>query len=389
LNPWLALKPNRQLAALSWYMKGAFGKDDAQTLQSTRAVCMELAAGIWARFELKYHSWPYRLFTVPTNDDENILLNQSFFNASPCCLDAWLSEPLRSRLTCFEDLDEPSMVQLRIELGRGLAKATNMELEGLLSEIKASVPFSRRSPNSEKLAYLASLGERMKRHLASGLRDTRGPLPRSELLASNVPLENQRPVGSARPGPWVMAELAKFKRDNPQASASAITQKSAELRQSRPECPNVGRDLPDDDLPDEDLPDEDLPKREAGDYFEAGDDKWPIREQVLGSFVHSHPSHSAAGVAGFAQKASTIRKDEAHKLLVLDGGDIPLERVYSHRHSCLEAHPGLCVRADAAIYHDALALGKSLEACLGPALLHQYLHISCLEDSTLQISIFL
>jgi hypothetical protein len=94
-------------------------------------------------------------------------------------------------------------------------------------------------------------------------------------------------------------------------------------------------------------------------------------------------------VAGIAQKASTIRKDEAHKLLVLDGGDIPLERVYSHRHSCLEAHPGLCVRADAAIYHDALALGKSLEACLGPALLHQYLHISCLEDSTLQISIFL
>jgi hypothetical protein len=90
LNPWLALKPNRQLAAFMWYMKGAFGKDDAQTFQSTWAVCMELAAGIWARFELKYHLRPYRLFTVPTNDDENILLNQSFFDASPCCLDAWL-----------------------------------------------------------------------------------------------------------------------------------------------------------------------------------------------------------------------------------------------------------------------------------------------------------
>eukprot|EP00959_Pyramimonas_sp_CCMP1952_P064157 1340229-Pyramimonas_sp.AAC.1 len=69
---------------------------------------------------------------------------------------------------------------------------------------------------------------------------------------------------------------------------------------------------------------------------------------------------------GFANKARLARRFALDQgaLLVEDASDIPDERVYHHRHSCSELHPGLCARDDGAVYSDTLLFAKSMEACL-------------------------
>ena len=106
--------------------------------------------------------------------------------------------------------------------------------------------------------------------------------------------------------------------------------------------------------------------------WDLGSRDWPVREAVIADYAHEHASHNCAGVAGFANKASRIRKAESSALLVRDGGDVPDARTYQHRHSCSELHFGLCAHADSAIYSDALAFAKSLESFFAADMLHKY-----------------
>eukprot|EP00973_Karenia_brevis_P075166 10441589-Karenia_brevis.AAC.1 len=55
--------------------------------------------------------------------------------------------------------------------------------------------------------------------------------------------------------------------------------------------------------------------------------------------------------------------------------DIPDSRVFEHRLTCQELHPGLCATAHAAIYEDALALAKSLENVLDGDHLHKFIEV--------------
>jgi hypothetical protein len=47
--------------------------------------------------------------------------------------------------------------------------------------------------------------------------------------------------------------------------------------------------------------------------------------------------------------------------------------------ACGEFHPGLCAHTDAAIYDNALLLGKSLEACLESDWLHSFIEAKDLQ----------
>jgi hypothetical protein len=75
--------------------------------------------------------------------------------------------------------------------------ATNMSLEGELSQIREATPVAKRDPHAERLCYLSHLSLLMKDHLDKGRRDSRGFQPRAKLLPQGVPLE-QRPAKSAR-----------------------------------------------------------------------------------------------------------------------------------------------------------------------------------------------
>ena len=97
---------------------------------------------------------------------------EEFLASHPCCLDEGFSSPLVQKLRLSDDpakeLASAPMQALLQQLRRGLVKATNMELECMLAEAKASVPFSKQAPLSERLVYLSFLNQLMKAHLKQG-----------------------------------------------------------------------------------------------------------------------------------------------------------------------------------------------------------------------------
>ena len=100
----------------------------------------------------------------------------------PCCLDEGFSTPLVQKLRFSDDpakeLATAPMQALLQQLRRRLVKATNMELECMLAEAKASVPPGKQAPLSERLVYL------------SRTRSCRQPRPREpvEPLGARSPL---------------------------------------------------------------------------------------------------------------------------------------------------------------------------------------------------------
>jgi hypothetical protein len=144
--------------------------------------------------------------------------NKQFFDAPPCCIDSWFGEPLRAKLSSADDLSTPDMKLLLHRIANQFAKTTNMMLEGLLSEIKSSVPSGKRSPNAEKVSFLAHLHQTLKQHVARGRHDSRGPEPRDKLIKEGVPLEHSSCSTWARPDVrWRNSLLAKWKHQHPDA----------------------------------------------------------------------------------------------------------------------------------------------------------------------------
>lgn len=373
LNPWHPDCTSKELEALWWVLEG-YGKARDASIADSRAVCLELTAAVWVRLELKYHNWPFRILHVPPEADQRRLLNKEFYeDTAACCLDPWVSEPLKLGLGCADDLDLPEIMQLRLELGRDLVKTTNMDLEGLLSEVKSAVPFSKRSPNSERVAYLATLAQRMKDHLARGRLDSRGPAPRDQMLAADVPLEHRRAAAAAsRLDPsWLWTQMAKFHRENPKASLRDLRDqwrgmvKRVGRRQDGPvDASNVAQGTA------EEL--EGIQPPEISRLLDIGNEAWPTRPEIIHDYVQGHFCHEVAGTAGIARKVERIRKVEASRLIVRDAQDIPDSRLFSHRHPCGDAHPGLCATRDAKIYSSALKLAKSIESALSADWLHKF-----------------
>ena len=125
------------------------------------------------------------------------------------------------------------------------------------------------------------------------------------------------------------------------------------------------------------LPDQEASHEEFRDLWDCGDHGWPLRADVLNGYVHSHPAHAAAGIAGVARKAERIREFGRGSLVVHNEDAAMAGRVYSHRHSCSEAHPGLCAFHDAAVYPNALKRAKSRERCLDRSFSHRF---CCIAD---------
>ncbi len=217
-------------------------------------------------------------------------------------------------------------------------------------------------------------------HLKSGRKDGRAHPRRADLVAAGVPVDQRCRLGWKRPDRrWHNTELSKWKRDHPEATPEEISIESRRISGEWTSEAHSSMDL-DPGLPalvEGDSDDGDGNGVDAS-YWETFDREWPVRADVLENFVATHPASDSSAL-GFAAKATLIRQSVCSGLYVQDDGAIPDERVYKIRKSCAELHPGLCVTRDQSIYTHAVNLAKSLEAALGPELLHRFF---MLGDST-------
>jgi hypothetical protein len=377
----------------------------------------------------RYSNWPYKLLgqTSAADEDQQTIeeaaadedqqtieeaaadedqqtIEEAFFAECPCCLDSWFSEPLRAKSTGPEDLRSSEMMLLRQRLAYDLAPATNMMLEGFLSEIKASIPKSgKRAPNAEKVAWLSHLSLLMKQHIAAGRHDSRGQEPRSTLIERGTPLEHQHVGLPARPFTrWRNITLARWKCQNPSASPAEVQLElerlSAMWSNEFTEAQRLAaisaldvtaamfelpEDHPDDRADDDDAMGDD--PMLVSDWWDGGDSSWPLRPDLLLDFLHGHSSSGSTGVAGIAAKASRVRDTERHTLIVKDEHDISDDKMYSHRHSCSELHPGLCAHRDGDVYTDSLALAANMERALDDRFKHSFIAFVDKNDKDIAI----
>jgi hypothetical protein len=205
-----------------------------------------------------------------------------------------------------------------------------MQLENLLSEIKASVPKGKQTAYGEKTAYLSHLSQLMKQHLHRGRRDLRGCLRQDELLAMGVPLDRRTQSGVKRPDTaWRNRQLHEWKLQHPGATSEEEARhvrlfgemfaafSDEERAAAIGSLPEIVTDVAEQDY----SPQSDVIDRAFDiDIFDLGNDEWPMRDEILASFVHGHSGHDAAGIAGIANKAASIRREESGALIILDRG---------------------------------------------------------------------
>ena len=155
---------------------------------------------------------------------------RAFFSLPCCCLDSWFSEPLRAKLTCYEDLSTVDMRLMFQRVAYHYYKTTNMHLEQLLSEIKTAVPLGKKSANAEKEAFLAHLKMIIKHHVRIGRRDIRSPVSRASLIDSGVLLEHQPvPTWTRKDVRWRNVQLVQWGALHPDASAAEVSVETARL----------------------------------------------------------------------------------------------------------------------------------------------------------------
>ncbi len=252
--------------------------------------------------------------------------------------------------------------------------STNMELEGLLAEIKASCrPPTAKGSNAEKFAYLGLLTQLMHRHLAAGRPDCR-KTSYQDLKESGMPLDVPRSEpGRARSGrpdtAYIMSGLHRFIREHPGCS---LEEQGAERRRLHAEWVAMGPDgqqahmastkQPGGVVSKDEGEQQEVPPSLAGHFFapswESGSWDWPVSPQALRLLQESCPTAHADGLAN---KMQQVRWDGMGSLLLQDQGLIQSDEVFCHRFSCWEKHPGLCSTKHAAIYHESKQLASLLE----------------------------
>ena len=219
-----------------------------------------------------------------------------------------------------------------------------MRLEGILSEMRASVPKSKSCVTAERVAHLAYLHQVLKSHLAQGFQDPRKESTAEEMLKENVPVERLCP--------------------DRRQKARAASEPPGDGNEPSDYCPGASVDY------DADV----CGAKPEDDLFCPGNVATPVRDEVLRDFLHLHDT--AGGVAGVAATADRLRKTHAAALIVEDAGDVPDSRKFEHRMACWEYHPGLCAARDSLVYDDALLLARSLERCLGKHMLYRWFKVS-------------
>ncbi len=114
-----------------------------------------LAAGsLWRRFVWKFQGWPWRLCILVDQDstaEERMEVARAFCQAELCCLDPWFGERLKRRVTCAEDLLEPSMLAF-LEDAFATALPVTTHLEDSFAHMRKFVIKALRPPHVCQIA---------------------------------------------------------------------------------------------------------------------------------------------------------------------------------------------------------------------------------------------
>ena len=278
-----------------------------------------------------------------------------------CDIDEWWSEALRPTLRTWEDLACEELESMHRTIAWKV-KATNMNLEGEISQIRASCPAQTRI-TAERFAYQSHLGLVLADHLQAG-RSHPCRKTAAEMVAEGVPVEaGARKSHCEKPEDEqydakkrLLAEAKERSRDGRFLAAvggGAVPSNMAAQLMAEDHCVSGGED------------------EEPGvDVFDFHDSNSIVRDEVLESFLSDVPG------VGVAARAAALRKQALKDLYVADKGQIPDSKCFSHRLACHELHPGLCITDDADIYADTIKFEKSLGNCLGPHCLHQFVGFS-------------
>ena len=324
-----------------------------------------------------------------------------FLASRPCCLDEGFSTPLLEKLRLAADpvaeLMGPEMQALLIQLRRNLVKSTNMELESLLARAKASVPYSKRAPLSEKIVYNSFLNELMQDHIRRGRADSRGQESRTTLLERGVPLRQIRKVGAPHShSRWMFVMFHRWKALHPCASREDAAQEYRAIVARWASMPDAERadeisrlpvqwhvpefesvELVDEEsAPPEGFAAEPADQDAVNEMFDFGDSDWPVRAEIVRSFLELQQEPGQASCAGAARKSLAARQNAVPGMIVYEQADIPDSRRYTIRRSCSEMHPGICAWADHDIYWRALKLARNFEVCFGQEKLHRFAQLS-------------
>ena len=391
-NPFYESRRSQHLSVL-WDHLAAAGCCRETLVNDARKAATTLASQVWARCEVRFQSWPYRLLAWPMLDKAGRdQLQEVFWNADACCLDSWFSSPLRSAMTSADQFGNPEFISLLETLVQRV-RTTNMALEGFLNEIKNSAPAGRgQKPSMERLSYLGFLKTLMKQHLKAGHRDFWMCMGRDELAARGVPVEGKARVVYKARRPDMKWQVGMLDQWNPRWRSDvvpgALQTKSAELAErwrgmsDQERAPWLDQEASEGE-------DSEVDDSAANDFFKGmglefpGDSNWPVRSEVLSSFLEGEVAESNV-CAGVANKMARIRFAAQDKLFIKDAGLVPDGKTFLHRLSCSERHPGLCFVSDHWLYQDCLMMVKSLENFLNIGCSAQVYHDRWLQGGPWQ-----
>ncbi len=199
--------------------------NEGQFLLRLRAAVLGLAAAVWARLEITFASWPWRVLRclahehdLHQNMQDSVAECAALWQEDACCLDEWWSTPLRAVLQGPQELLEERWQSLLRALARH-GQTTNMLVEGLLAQVKAATPVSRGRPNAERQAHLGLLTQVMQLHLERGGIDSRGERQAiQQLLAEDLLDKPSARRRGGRPDNWLRNKMRRWQGMHPDAS---------------------------------------------------------------------------------------------------------------------------------------------------------------------------
>ena len=328
-NPWCDYQPNemgRYVDACSHLLRDRGGTHSA-FLEELRNAALGLSASVWL-LQVRYSNWPWRLLSGHhmTDPIKKELVFEPFERENACCLDEWFSTPLRAAFPSARMYaHDPQVKQLLVTLARRL-KSTNMLLEGLISEVKASAPHGDRagSVRAERLALVGCLRLFMNDFLRRGGADHRGAIGQKEMEKAGVPIEHRSKASTRNSRPdtaWRNWKLHEWRPDWPTTDAGSRAAKVKELSDtwnamSEAErgpwlAASLGGDESGAGSGDQDDMDVDLAAMDPAGLFNHGlfnqgcDDQWPVSEDVLAAFFDD--KSEARCFPGVARKIDALR----------------------------------------------------------------------------------
>ena len=155
---------------------------DHAFMKWARTQIIKMSSSITRRYEMKYSSWPYKLFKLSSpqwSEVEQLDIAQSALRLDRCCLDTFTSG-LRARFPTEGDLSSPASKATICSAFSALRLATDLS-ERQNAEINASKPSRSSARDFSNFARESLLKQSRTEHMRRGGDD---PLKPAELGAS-------------------------------------------------------------------------------------------------------------------------------------------------------------------------------------------------------------